>query len=142
MSASPSPASLPVEQSPAAPKPWMLWVGRVFAFVVVAMLGFSASMKLTLSPQVLEGMQKGGFSSSTIIGIGVAEVVSAVLFAIPQTAVLGAILVTGYLGGATETHVRQGDSFVFPVLLGVLAWGSLFLRDPRLRALLPLRKLR
>ncbi|MCE9669335.1 DoxX family protein [Myxococcus stipitatus] len=142
MSASPTPASLTTEQSPAAPKPWMLWVGRFFALVVVGMLGFSAAMKLSMSPQVLEGMQKSGFAPSTILGIGIAEVASAVLFAIPQTSVLGAILVTGYLGGATATHVRQGDNILFPVLLGVLAWGSLFLRDPRLRALLPLRRLR
>jgi len=139
MSASPT---LATEQSPATPKPWMLWVGRLFALVVVGMLGFSAAMKLSMSPRVLEGMQQSGFAPSTILGIGVAEVASAVLFVIPQTAVLGAILVTGYLGGATATHVRLGDNFLAPVLLGVLAWGSLFLRDPRLRALLPLRRLR
>jgi hypothetical protein len=72
--------------------------------------------------------------------IGVAELACALLCLIPRTSVLGAILVTGVLGGAVATHVRVEGAFAAPVVLGVIAWGGLFLRDERIRALLPLRK--
>ncbi|WP_426733060.1 DoxX family protein [Myxococcus faecalis] len=122
-----------------ASKPWALWTGRVFSGLVVLALVASAAMKLRQSPEVVEGFAKSGFPASVLVPIGIAELLSALLYAVPRTAVLGAILVTGYLGGATVTHVRQGDSFLIPVLLGVIAWGGLFLRDARVRALLPLR---
>ena len=70
--------------------------------------------------------------------LGVLELACTILYAIPRTSVLGAILLTGYLGGATATHVRVGDSFIMTVVLGVVVWGGLFLRDARLRALIPL----
>jgi xanthine/uracil permease len=73
------------------------------------------------------------------LGLGIVEIACAVIYAIPRTAVLGAILVTGYLGGAIATHVRIHDNFIPPVVMGVLAWLGLYLRDARLRALLPLR---
>ncbi|MCP3058353.1 DoxX family protein [Myxococcus sp. K38C18041901] len=122
-----------------ASKPWALWTGRVLSGLVVLALVASASMKLRQPPEVVEGFAKSGFPASVLLPIGVVELLSALLYAVPRTAVLGAILVTGYLGGATVTHVRQGDSFLVPVLLGVIAWGGLFLRDARVRALLPLR---
>lgn len=77
---------------------------------------------------------------SLALALGILEIVCTVTYAVPRTAMLGAILLTGYLGGATATHVRIGDSFISPVILGVLVWGGLFLRDPRLRALIPLRR--
>jgi DoxX-like family len=83
-----------------------------------------------------------GYPESVILGLGIALLASTVVYLIPRTSVLGAILLTGYLGGAVATHVRVGDnlfSVIFPVLLGALLWGGLVLRDARLRALLPLR---
>jgi hypothetical protein len=74
------------------------------------------------------------------VGLGILELVCTVLYAIPRTAVLGAILLTGYLGGAIATHVRIGDDFTPPVIMALLLWGGLYLRDARLRALLPLRR--
>jgi hypothetical protein len=105
------------------------------------MLAMSAVMKLMRTPQVLEGWAKSGYPDASLLVIGLTELACAVLYVIPRTSVLGAILVTGYLGGATATHVRLGEAvFVAPVILGILAWAGLFLRDPRLRALLPLRR--
>jgi hypothetical protein len=101
----------------------------------------SAIMKLTASRQILEGfVNTMGYPENTLVPIGLVELTVAVLYAVPRTAVLGAILVTGYLGGATATHVRISDVFVMPVLVGVFAWAGLWIREERLRALLPLRK--
>lgn len=72
--------------------------------------------------------------------IGIVELLCVVVYLIPRTSVLGAILITGYFGGAVATHVRVSDAFVIPLVLGVLAWGGLFLRDARLRELLQLKK--
>lgn len=132
-----SPAST---QSAPAAKGWMLWLGRIFTGLVVATLAFSASMKLGQSPEAIQGIEKSGYPGSVLLAIGVAELICMVLYAVPQTAVLGAILVTGYLGGATSTHVRLSEPFIAPILVGVFAWAGLFLRDARLRALLPLRR--
>ena len=118
----------------------MLWTGRVLSALPVLMLLFSAAMKLAKPPAVLQGFLHFGYPESLLLGLAVVEIACAVVYAIPRTSVLGAILVTGYLGGATATHVRVGEAFFIPVLLGVLAWAGLFLRDSRLRALLPLRK--
>jgi hypothetical protein len=105
------------------------------------MLVASASGKLVGAAAVKEMMGgKFGYPPGAIVVLGAVELVCALLFVIPRTSVLGAILVTGYLGGAVATHVRAGDAFVAPALLGVVAWGGLFLRDERLRALLPFRK--
>ncbi len=124
-----------------APSKRTIWVGRIISAVPVLMLAMSAVMKLLRNTQVLESWgPKFGYPEGALVAIGVTELTCAVLFAIPRTAVLGAILVTGYLGGATATHVRIGDAFAPPVVLGILAWAGLFLRDPRLRALLPLRR--
>jgi hypothetical protein len=88
---------------------------------------------------VVEGSTQLGWGEGLILGLGILELVCTVIFLMPQTAVLGAILLTGYLGGETATHVRIGDPFFAPIVLGVLVWGGLYLRDARLRALLPLR---
>jgi len=119
----------------------LIWVGRIVSAVPVAMLLASSGMKLTRQPQVLEFfVGKFGYPEGTLLGIGLAELACAVLYAIPRTAVLGAILLTGYMGGAMATHVRLSEPFLMQFGLGVLAWGGLFLRDPRVRALLPLRQ--
>ena len=118
----------------------VLWVGRVLSALPVLMLTFSAVMKFSRSPQVLEGfVGKFGYPEGTLLPIGVVELICALLYAVPRTSVLGAILLTGYMGGATATHVRVSDPWFMAVLLGVVAWAGLYLREPRLRALLPLR---
>ena len=121
---------------------WMTIGGWIPSLLVSAMLVMSASMKLTRSPVAVEGLQKMGYPDSSLVPIGVAEAASAVLYLIPQTAVLGAVLATGYLGGATDVHVRNGDELMkiaIPVILGVFAWLGLWLRDPRIRNLMPFR---
>ena len=118
----------------------MIWTGRVISALPVLGLLFSAAMKFLKPPEVIEGFTKLGYPEILALGLGILEVACTILYMIPQTAVLGAILLTGYLGGATATHVRVGDSFVAPVIVGVLVWLGLFLRDHRLRALLPLRR--
>ena len=119
----------------------MLWAGRVISALPVLMLLLSAVMKLMKPATVLQGFAKLGYPESVIIGIGILELVCALIYLIPRTAVVGAILVTGYLGGATASGVRIGDpSYFAPVILGVLVWAGLFFRDPRVRALIPLRK--
>jgi len=127
------PAETPAPVTPT----WMLWTGRVLSVLVIAMLLMSAGMKLSRSPEVLEGFKKFGYPEHTIVPIAAAELACAVLYAIPQTSVLGAALMTGYLGGATATHVRVDDPFLAPIIAGMLAWGGLVLRDSRLRALIP-----
>jgi len=118
-----------------------LWAGRVLSALPVLMMLMSAVMKFMKPAPVVETfISKLGYPESTLVPIGVVELACAVLYAIPQSAVLGAVLVTGYLGGAIATHVRVGDPFIPPLVLGVLAWAGLYLRDERLRALLPLRK--
>ena len=106
----------------------------------VLMLLFSAAMKLAKPPMVVEGMAKSGIPEHLAFGIGLLELACTILYIIPQTAVLGAILLTGYLGGAIMTHLRLGEAWIGPAVFGVFIWGGLFLRDPRLRALIPLRK--
>jgi hypothetical protein len=85
-----------------------------------------------------------GFPESVIVGLGIVLLACVILYVIPGTSILGAILLTGYLGGAVASHVRVGDPLfshvLFPVYLGVLVWGGLFLREPRLRQLMPLGK--
>jgi hypothetical protein len=121
---------------------WVLWVGRIFSAIPVLMMLMSAAMKFARPPQVVDAfVHQFGYPESELLILGVIELAVAVLFAIPRTAFLGAILVTGYLGGAIATHARIGDpALVGPLLLGILAWAGLYLRDDRLRQLLPMRQ--
>ena len=120
-----------------------LWAGRIISALPVLMMVFASAVPKFLKPAgVLEQFARLGYSENVILGIGILELACAVVYAIPRTSVLGAILLTGYLGGAVATHVRVGDPFFnifMPILLGALIWGGLYLRDERLRALLPLR---
>jgi hypothetical protein len=113
--------------------------GWILSVVPCLLLLFSAAMKFARPPAVLEGTTKLGWPDRLALALGILELACTVLYLIPRTAVLGAILLTGYLGGATATHVRIGDPFVMTVVLGVVLWLGLYLREPRLRALLPLR---
>lgn len=118
----------------------MIWTGRVVSAIPVLLMVFSAVLKFLRPPQVIQGFVHAGYPESQIVILGVLEFLSCVIYVIPRTAVLGAILMTGYLGGATATNVRIGDpSYIMTVVLGVMVWGGLFFREPRIRALIPLR---
>jgi hypothetical protein len=119
--------------------PAIVWVGRVISALPALGLFVSASVKLSGGAEVVAGLEKYGYAPSVIAPLGAVELACALLYAIPQTAVLGAILATGYLGGAVATHVSAGEPSVAPLLFGVLVWTGIGLRDARLRALLPLR---
>ena len=120
-----------------------VWTGRIITGLPALFLLLDGVAKLFKPRQVLEGTVKLGYSESVIIPLGIILIACTVLYLIPRTAVLGAILLTGYLGGAVATHVsRLGDGWfgvVFAVTFGVLLWLGLYLRDARIRELLPLR---
>jgi hypothetical protein len=99
---------------------------------------FSAAMKFAKPQDLVDEFARLGWPDRLALPLGIVELVAAVLFVIPRTSVLGAVLITGYLGGATATHVRIDDAFIPPVIMGVMVWGALWLRDTRIRALLPL----
>jgi hypothetical protein len=118
-----------------------VWGGRVASALPVLALVMSGAMKLTHKPElVAQFTGKLGYPETLLTTLGIVELGIILLYAIPQTSFLGAILVTAYLGGATATHARVGDPWFVPVLLGVLVWVGLFLRDRRLRALVPIRR--
>jgi DoxX-like family len=119
-----------------------LWTGRIISALIVLFMLFDGVTKVMKLQQVIDATVRVGFPEGTIVGIGTALLVSTALYVIPQTSVLGAILLTGYLGGATATNVRMGGpafNVSFPVIFGVLVWLGLYLRERRLRALIPLR---
>lgn len=115
------------------------WVGRVTAAVVVLFLGFDTVLKVCLLGPAVEGSAKLGFSVETVMIIGLIELALIALYLVPRTAVIGAVLWTGYLGGAIATHVRMGDPLfshtLFPIYVAIMLWLPLFLRDKRVRAL-------
>jgi len=120
-----------------------LWAGRILSALPVLFLAFDGVAKLMRLPPVLEAMAKLGYSDTVAGPLGITLLICVVLYAVPGTAVLGAILLTGYLGGAVATHVRVGDPLLshilFPTYVAALVWGGLYLRDARLGALLPFR---
>jgi hypothetical protein len=119
----------------------MLWTGRIMSAITVLLMLFAAAGKLFKAAAVIEGMSRYGLRESLVLPIGILELGCVIVYVIPQTTVLDAILLTGLLGGATITGLRMGDpTFPIPVLIGMLAWGGLYLRDERLRALIPLRR--
>lgn len=123
------------------PKKSTLWVGRVLSTLSGLLFGFGAAMKLAHAPEVVETfVGKFGFRESTLTPIGILEIACTLLYVIPRTAVFGAVLLTAYLGGAVVTHLRVGDPFFVPILVGVMVWVGLYLREPRLHPLAPLRK--
>jgi hypothetical protein len=123
------------------PKRAILWAGRILTVLPILIMLLSASMKFAGNPQMLDELvNRFGYDASAALVLGAVELACVLLYAIPRTAVFGAIVLTGYLGGAVATHARIGDpSFVIPLGLGVVAWAGLYLREERLRALLPLR---
>ena len=125
------------------PSKAQLWIGRVLSALVILFLGFDSTIKLMRLPMVAEASAKLGYQNETTFHIGIVLLVCAILYAIPRTSILGAILLTGYLGGAVATHTRIGDPLfshiLFPTYLGAMLWLGLYLRDPRLRSLVPFR---
>lgn len=117
-----------------------LWAGRILSAVPVLMLIFSAVMKLMKPEAVVKEFLRLGYLESHAVALGILELACTIVYVIPRTAVLGAIMLTGYLGGAVATHLRIGDPFIPPVLFGILLWLGLWLRDGRLRGILPLTK--
>jgi DoxX-like family len=119
-----------------------LWTGRVMSALSALFLLFDGAMKLVKPGFVVEATVRLGYSESVILPLGAVLLASTALYLVPRTSVLGAILLTGYLGGAVATHVHHEDSLfeiMFPVIFGALVWSGLVLRDTRLRSLAPWR---
>lgn len=118
--------------------------GRVLTGLAAAFLIFDSTIKLAMIQAVIDGSQELGYPPHTMYGIGAVLLACTLLYLIPRTAVLGAVLLTGYLGGAIATHVRVENPLfshtLFPIYIAALIWGGLFLRDARLRAFLPWRR--
>ena len=122
-----------------------LWTGRLLSAFVILFLLLDYTMKVLNLPAAIEATTGLGYPEAAVRGIGVLGLVCLTLYALPRSAVLGAILLTGYLGGAVATHVQSEStlfSALFPAVFGLFLWGGLFLRDERLRALLPLSRRR
>lgn len=115
----------------------MLWAGRILTALPALLLTFSGVMKLMQPPEVVEGFVKFGYQQSALTPIGIVELLCTAIYLIPKTSILGAILLTGYLGGAVATHVRVSDAWFGPFGVGVLVWAGLFLREQRVRDLIP-----
>jgi len=118
------------------------WAGWIMGALPCLMMFFSVAMKVLLPPGVPEHFTHLGWTLPDVRSLAILELACTVIYLVPRTAALGAILLTAYLGGAAAAHVRINDAGVaaFPIVLGVLLWGGLFLRDPRLRALIPLTR--
>jgi hypothetical protein len=136
-----APTSPPSRKSVGAK--WMRWAGWGMSSLMVLFLLFDSIAKLALEQHVVEATTKIGYPVDVIRPLGLICLICTILYAIPRTAILGAILLTGYLGGAVASKVRIEDplfsSVLFGVYFGILVWGGLYLRDERLRSLIPLR---
>jgi hypothetical protein len=121
-----------------------VWIGRVLSGLAVLFLTFDSVVKLLKLPVAVDSTTQLGYPEGVVFGIGIVELVCLVLYVVPRTSVLGAILFTGYLGGAIATHVRIGSPLfshvLFPIYVAVLIWGGLMAREARLRALIPFRR--
>jgi len=125
-------------------QPRRSWAGIILSALPVLFVLFDGAIHLMVIPPVVQAFTQLGYPVSTSGALGVIELVCVVLYLMPRTSVLGAILLTGYLGGAVATNLRVGSPLfsntLFPVYVGILAWGGLFLRDERVRALIPVRR--
>jgi DoxX-like family len=133
---------MPSRTKPSQVSPKMLWTGRIISALAVLFLLFDGVLKLFKTTDVVDVTVRLGYPESIIVNLGIVLIASTVIYVIPRTTVLGAILLTGYLGGAVATHVRAGGplfSILFPVILGLLIWVGPYLRDKRLRTIIPLR---
>lgn len=118
----------------------MFWIGWVLSIIPSLLLLMSGAMKfMPMTPEAEQGLQHIGWRADQVPTVGILEMAVVIIYLIPQTAVLGAILVTGYMGGAIATHLRVGDPFIVQAIIPIVFWLGLWLREPRLRNLLPLR---
>jgi uncharacterized membrane protein YphA (DoxX/SURF4 family) len=122
-----------------APVGRAVWTGRVISWLAAAMFVMSGLMKLKGGPELDQGMTHLGLPGSMVLPLAVLELACVAVYLVPRTAVTGAILMAGYIGGAICAHWRVGDPVYVQILLGVAVWAGLYLREPRLKALLPLR---
>lgn len=125
--------------SPSKAKTTIVWIGRFISALVAFAFAMSATMKFRGGPEFAKGMEHLGLPESMVLPLAILEVTCLVLYFFPSTSVLGAILLTGYIGGAICTHWRVGDPFVIQIAIGVLIWLGLYLREKRLWTLLPIR---
>jgi hypothetical protein len=137
-------AQSPLTAAPTSPSKAARRASLAMQGLVVLFLTFDSVIKLVASPEAVQGTTELGYAASVLPVLGVLELACLALYLVPRTAVLGAVLWTGYLGGAIATHVRVGNPLfshtLFPVYVAALVWGALYLRDARVRALLPLRR--
>lgn len=120
-----------------------LWTGRVFSALVILLMVFDGTSKVMKAPAMMKAAVEMKFSAAQMVGIGTLLLICTLIYLIPRTSVLGAILLTGYLGGAIVTQIHAGMPMVMlasPITVGIFAWGGLFLRDAELRAFIPLRR--
>jgi hypothetical protein len=118
--------------------PAILWTGRVLSTLPCLLLTMSAGSKLAQVPDAVKGFADFGFPDGVVLPIGLIEITSVILYVFPRTSMLGAILASAYLGGACATHIHAGQNFAAPMIVSMLMWAGLALRDTRVRALLPL----
>ena len=116
-----------------------VWAGRAISGLTALVFGISAAMKVRGGAEVIQGMAHLGLPETLIVPLAILEAACVAIYLIPATSVLGAILLTGYMGGAICTHVRVGDPVFVQIAIGVLLWLGLYLREKRLRGLIPLR---
>lgn len=123
---------------PANPR-WMTWLGWALTVLPSAMLILSGGMKLAGGKMVTEGLERMSWQPGLAMPLGIVEIACTIIYLIPRTSVLGAILLTGYMGGAIATHISLEESFAFQAVFGIVIWLGIFLREPRLRQVLPYR---
>ncbi|HWR54730.1 MAG TPA: DoxX family protein [Bryobacteraceae bacterium] len=132
-------SSMRDQGQPAGPPGWTVWTGRVLSGLALLFLAFDAGMKVLAPPPAVEGTVRLGYPPSVLLGLGILQLVLLAVYLVPRTAPIGAVLWTGYLGGAVASHVRIGDPLLthtlFPVYVAALLWGGLWLRDVRVNAL-------
>jgi len=119
----------------------LLWTGRILSILAVLFLLFDAVAHLLKPAPVVQAFHQLGFPLSLSIDLGIIQLICVLVYVIPRTAILGAVLITGYLGGAVAIHMRVGNPVfecLFPILIGILFWAGLLLRDIRLRAIFPI----
>lgn len=116
------------------------WIGWILSALPAMLMLLAGGAGIAQPPNAVEGLEKMGYPREVGVPLGVVQVACALIYLIPQTAVLGAILLTGFLGGAVATHVRVSEQFFMPIIVGVVFWLGLYLREPRLRALVPWRR--
>lgn len=125
-----------------APGKVTLWIGRILSGLVFAFMALMPAAILAFKPEMMRaGMKESGFPEQDMLPIVLMEIGFTLLYVIRPTSVLGGLLLTAYLGGATLTHMRLGQypQMAFPIIVGVVVWAGLFFREPRLRTLVPIR---